>query len=159
PDEGRRERGRAIAAVCRIEERRPGLWIVPAQIGGGSYWVRMVDRPPTCTCEDFAKRERDCKHIHAVRLLIEQRAAPGNAGPSAVPGEPDGRGAVDHPQADGGAATDVPAGLAVVQQGSDPREGQVLGAPDRALPGYPRAAPGGLQERRAPPGADGGSGV
>jgi transposase len=90
PDEGRRERGRAIAAVCRIEERKPGLWIVPAQTGGGSYWVRMVDSPPTCTCEDFAKRERDCKHIHAVRLRIEQRAAPGDAEPMASPEAPDG---------------------------------------------------------------------
>jgi len=92
PDEARRRRGRAIAAACRIEEREPGLWVVPAQAGGGSYWVRMDDSPPTCTCEDFAKRERDCKHIHAVRLLVEQRADPGGAAPVASPGAPDGPG-------------------------------------------------------------------
>ena len=87
PDEARRERGRTIAAWCRIEERKPGLWIVPAQSGGGSYWVRRENDPPTCTCEDFAKRQRACKHIHAVRLLIEQRADPAGAG-SAVPPDP-----------------------------------------------------------------------
>src|SRR5262245_18626943 len=92
PDEARRRRGRAIAAACRIEQRKPGLWVVPAQTGGGSYWVRMDDSPPTCTCEDFAKRERDCKHIHAVRLLVEQRADPGGAEPLASPGAPDGPG-------------------------------------------------------------------
>jgi hypothetical protein len=36
PDEVRRRRGHAIAAACRIEERKPGLWVVPAQTGGGS---------------------------------------------------------------------------------------------------------------------------
>jgi SWIM zinc finger len=80
PDQARRERGRSIAAVCRIEERKPGLWVVPAQAGGGSYWVRMEGDPPTCTCEDFAKRGRACKHIHAVRAVIQRRAEPACAG-------------------------------------------------------------------------------
>ena len=73
PDEARRQRGRAIASTCRIEERKPNLWIVPAQTGNGSYWVRTDNSPPTCTCEDFEKREQACKHIHAVRVLIDQR--------------------------------------------------------------------------------------
>ncbi|HZT81208.1 MAG TPA: hypothetical protein VFA26_13345 [Gemmataceae bacterium] len=30
PDKAREQRGRAVASVCRIEERKPGLWIVPA---------------------------------------------------------------------------------------------------------------------------------
>jgi transposase len=76
PDQARRQRGRSIAAMCRIEERKPGLWVVPAQAGGGSYWVRMDGDPPTCTCEDFAKRGRACKHIHAVRAVIPRRAEP-----------------------------------------------------------------------------------
>lgn len=96
PDQARRQRGRSIAAVCRIEERKPGLWVVPAQAGGGSYWVRIDGDPPTCTCEDFAKRGRACKHVHAVRAVIQRRAEPAcaelvapaeatdAAGPSAV---------------------------------------------------------------------------
>ena len=81
PDKVREERGRAIAAVSRIEERKPGLWVVPAQTGGGSYWVKMNDRPPTCTCEDFLKREKDCKHIHAVRAVVKRQSDPGDAEP------------------------------------------------------------------------------
>jgi transposase len=91
PDAVRCERGRAIAAVSRIEERSPGLWIVPAQSGGGQYWVKMNNSPPTCTCEDFLKRERACKHIHAVRLIIQERSDPAGAEPIALPETPDVR--------------------------------------------------------------------
>jgi hypothetical protein len=87
--QGRENRGRAIAAVCRIEERKPGLWVVPAQSSGGSYWVRTDNHPPTCTCEDFAKREKPCKHIHAIRLLVEQRAGAAATEPVALPEPPD----------------------------------------------------------------------
>ena len=85
PDRVREGRGHAIASLCRIEERKPGLWVVPAQTGGGNYWVRTDNHPATCTCKDFEKREKACKHIHAVRLLIDQRADPVNAEPVPVP--------------------------------------------------------------------------
>ena len=160
PDQARRQRGRSIAAVCRIEERKPGLWVVPGEAGGGSYWVRMDGDPPTCTCEDFAKRQRACKHIHAVRAVIQRRAEPACAELVAPAEATDAAGpsAVREPMS--APAPDLPAGLAGVQRGADPREVRVPGAPDRSLPGHPRAAEGprGGQERGPAPGADGGSG-
>lgn len=85
PDQARRERGQSIAAMTRVEERKPGLWVVPAQTGGGTYWVKMANNPPTCTCKDFEKREQACKHIHAVRAVIERQADPVRQVTIAVP--------------------------------------------------------------------------
>ena len=50
PTEARRQRGLAIAAVTRIEERKAGMWSVPSQKGTGNYWVRLDLEQPTCTC-------------------------------------------------------------------------------------------------------------
>jgi Transposase DDE domain/SWIM zinc finger len=104
PDEARRQRGRAIASTTRIEERKPGLWVMPAQSGGCNYWVRTDINPPTCTCKDFEAREKPCKHIHAVRLLIDRRSDPAPAEPIAMP-----------------EATDAPEPLAVRKQMVAPR--------------------------------------
>jgi transposase len=74
PDEARRQRGLAIAAVTRITRQKDGLWLVPSQTGVGSY--RVDPSAPACTCKDFVGREQPCKHIHAVRLVIEREAHP-----------------------------------------------------------------------------------
>src|SRR4051794_16906585 len=66
PTEARRQRGLAIAALSRIEERKSGLWAVPSQSGSGNYWVRLDTETPTCTCPDFEERSQPCKHVFAV---------------------------------------------------------------------------------------------
>src|SRR5581483_3934404 len=43
PTEARRQRGLAIAALCKITER-DGRWFVPAQTGKGFY--RVILKPP-----------------------------------------------------------------------------------------------------------------
>jgi hypothetical protein len=77
PTETRRQRGMAIAAVTRITQKN-GQWIVPSQKGNGSYRV-ILDPPPfvpQCTCKDFAEREQPCKHVYAVRFVIERESQP-----------------------------------------------------------------------------------
>jgi hypothetical protein len=71
--EGRRQRGLAIAALCRIENKG-GMWVVPSQTGDGRYYVDAA--APRCTCKDFVEREQPCKHIFAVRFVIERENHP-----------------------------------------------------------------------------------
>ena len=72
--ESRRQRGLAIAAVCRIVKKN-GQWIVPSQTGNGTYRVNL-DPPspgvPMCNCPDFAERGQPCKHVFAVRYVVER---------------------------------------------------------------------------------------
>ena len=76
--EARRQRGLAIAAVCRIT-RKDGQWVVPSQKGQGTYRVRL-DSPdnatPSCTCKDFEERAQPCKHVFAVQFVVEREANP-----------------------------------------------------------------------------------
>lgn len=69
-DEGRQRRGLAIAALVRIEKNRLG-YKVPSQSGRGSYIVN-TDGEPFCTCPDFEKRRRPCKHIAAIEYVIQR---------------------------------------------------------------------------------------
>lgn len=79
---GRRDRGHAIATIARIVQK-DGQWAVPSQSGKGSY--RVVLEPPSpsvpmCTCKDFAERGEPCKHVFAVRAVIEEESNPGTLG-------------------------------------------------------------------------------
>ena len=69
-DAGRHLRGMAIAAMIRIDKNRLG-YRVPSQSGNGSYVVN-TDDTPFCTCPDFEKRQRPCKHIVAVEFIIQR---------------------------------------------------------------------------------------
>src|SRR5205085_5027337 len=77
PNEARRQRGLAIAALTRIVQAN-GQWIVPSQTGNGSYRVNLNPAPfvPMCTCKDYAEREQPCKHVFAVRFVIERESHP-----------------------------------------------------------------------------------
>src|SRR3989338_4092369 len=44
-------------------------YIVPSQSGNGEYTVTKNGKWK-CTCPDFVERQRDCKHIHAVKLFF-----------------------------------------------------------------------------------------
>ncbi len=43
---------------------------IPSQHGNGNYEVIMGNKP-SCSCPDFTNRQKDCKHIHAVRFYLE----------------------------------------------------------------------------------------
>jgi transposase len=76
PTEARRQRGLAIAAVTRIEQKKSGLWHVPSQTGNGAYWVRLDLEQPTCTCKDFEERAQPCKHVFAVQFAQQRESHP-----------------------------------------------------------------------------------
>ncbi|MBV8577023.1 MAG: transposase [Acetobacteraceae bacterium] len=72
--EARRQRGLAIAALCKITQKN-GQWIVPSQTGNGTYRVNLNPPNPAvplCTCDDFAKRGQKCKHVFAVEFVLSR---------------------------------------------------------------------------------------
>ena len=76
--EARRQRGLAIAAVCKIQ-RKHDQWIVPSQTGNGTYRVNLQPHNPAvpmCSCPDFEERGEPCKHVYAVRFVIERESNP-----------------------------------------------------------------------------------
>jgi transposase len=78
PVEARRQRGLAIAATCRITQKN-GQWLVPSQTGNGAYRVNLEPNSPfvpLCTCPDFAERGQPCKHVFAVRFVLQRETHP-----------------------------------------------------------------------------------
>ncbi len=67
-DQGRRQRGLAIAATVPIKKNKLG-YSVPSQSGKGRYVVNLDD-DPFCSCADFELRQSPCKHIYGVQYLI-----------------------------------------------------------------------------------------
>lgn len=50
-----------------------GAWYVPSQSSAARHKVDPSPTNPSCTCEDFELRQRACKHIMAVRQLLERQ--------------------------------------------------------------------------------------
>ena len=71
----REQRGLAIAAVCKVVQKG-AVWIVPSQSGNGKYTVCPDEQTPYCSCPDHETRGVTCKHIHAVRIVIEREKHP-----------------------------------------------------------------------------------
>lgn len=76
PTELRRQRGLAIAAQTKIEQKQNGLWSVPSQTGNGKYWVRAESEGYSCTCPDYEERAKPCKHVFAVEYFIKRETLP-----------------------------------------------------------------------------------
>jgi transposase len=47
-----------------------GLWFVPSQSSPGKSYQVTLGEVATCTCDDFALRQKDCKHVLACRLVM-----------------------------------------------------------------------------------------
>ncbi len=71
----REQRGLAIAAVCKIK-RCGNVWVVPSASGNGKYTVDPAQQTPYCSCPDHETRGCVCKHIHAVRFVIQRELFP-----------------------------------------------------------------------------------
>ena len=69
---GREQRGQEIAAKPGIRKTPRGGYLVPSQSGQGKYAVTDADTQARCTCADFELRGEPCKHIYAVRIVIQQ---------------------------------------------------------------------------------------
>jgi transposase len=50
-----------------------GMWLVPSQSANVRYRVNPSASAPDCSCEDFQTRGQPCKHIRAVRQLLERQ--------------------------------------------------------------------------------------
>lgn len=76
--EARQIKGLEIAARMRVVPDGR-FWTVPSQTGQGKY--RVDPDAPSCDCEDFQLSRKPCKHVYAVRFVIERE----NGNAAAVP--------------------------------------------------------------------------
>jgi transposase len=67
----REQRGALIAATCKLV-RKGNVWLVPSQSRKGKYTVCPDKETPHCTCADHETRACECKHIYAVRFVIQR---------------------------------------------------------------------------------------
>jgi transposase len=67
----RQAKGLQIAHNSEIT-RLENLWIVPSQSSAKKYAVDLDADPPTCTCPDYKKNDRICKHIFAARFARDK---------------------------------------------------------------------------------------
>lgn len=62
---------KALEIAARMRVVREGeAWSVPSQTTGAKY--RVDPDAPSCTCEDFQLHREPCKHILAVRIVVER---------------------------------------------------------------------------------------
>src|SRR5579864_6681097 len=71
----RQQKALEIADKFRITESA-GKWIVPSQSSAKKYAVRIVGSAGDCTCPDFELRREPCKHVLAVRFVIQRQQNP-----------------------------------------------------------------------------------
>ncbi len=67
----RQQRGLELAATRTIRHNG-NLWVVPSQVGNGTYRVHMMPKLATCTCPDYETRNVTCKHIFAVTYVMKR---------------------------------------------------------------------------------------
>jgi transposase-like protein len=72
--DGRMERGLAIAKRNEIAENADGSFSVPSQtVGEIAYLVRLIGGSYSCNCPDFVQRHAEiqaCKHVHGVKFWV-----------------------------------------------------------------------------------------
>ena len=69
--DAREQRGLVIAAKCKIEKAQRGAYYVPSQSRSGTRY-RVEPAAGRCDCPDHSELGLTCKHIHAVRYVIER---------------------------------------------------------------------------------------
>jgi transposase/predicted nucleic acid-binding Zn finger protein len=68
----REQRGVLLAATVQIKQDG-GKWVVPSQSGNGRKYVVIPDEhSPFCSCPDHEINGHTCKHILAVRLVLQR---------------------------------------------------------------------------------------
>ena len=64
-------RGYAIISKGDVPKRiSDNEFIVPSQNNNGEYTITKIKKW-RCTCPDYKRRLKDCKHIHAVKFYLE----------------------------------------------------------------------------------------
>jgi transposase len=67
----REQRGLVIAATAKIIQKG-SVWLCPSQSGAGKYTVSPDTDQPHCTCPDHEEHGHACKHVYAVRFVIQR---------------------------------------------------------------------------------------
>lgn len=70
----RDQKALVIAATCNLL-KKGDCWHVPSQTGQGKYYVRPEKE--SCTCPDHQESGFECKHIRAVKIVIQRELFPG----------------------------------------------------------------------------------
>ena len=83
-DKGRQQRGLAIAITAQdyIRPDKHG-YQVPSQSGNETYLVNL-EYGPYCTCLDFEKRNKACKHVYAIEAILRRTELLAKEPPRAV---------------------------------------------------------------------------
>ncbi len=69
--DAREQRGLVIAAKCKIKQQ-DGKWIVPSQSNLHKKYSVCVQDKRHCTCPDHELTGAVCKHIYAVKVVIQR---------------------------------------------------------------------------------------
>src|SRR3954466_5921560 len=69
--DAREQRGLVIAATANITKAQRGAYFVPSQTTAGARY-RVEPDFPRCDCPDFQAMGLTCKHLYAVRFVIER---------------------------------------------------------------------------------------
>jgi hypothetical protein len=73
----RQERGLIIAALCKLNRQKNGVWMVPSQTDEKLYTVNLEQN--SCTCLDCQDGGFKCNHQFAVEFTIKrERGADGS---------------------------------------------------------------------------------
>jgi transposase len=71
--DAREQRGLVIAATARNIRRKSGhLWTVPSTQGAGHPCYHVNPEKKTCTCLDHQEAGQFCKHLYAVKFVIQR---------------------------------------------------------------------------------------
>jgi transposase len=68
----REQRGLVLAATKNITTQNGKVWTVPSQSGPGHYYVCPDKNSPSCTCPDHKEYRHECKHVYAVRFMMQR---------------------------------------------------------------------------------------
>lgn len=82
--ETRELKGLHLAATANIQ-RRGATWIVPSGRTYKKYTVRITSAIQSCTCPDYEATHRPCKHIYAVRQILNPQPQPVDSPPQPIP--------------------------------------------------------------------------
>lgn len=67
----REVRGYAIISKGDVPKKiDKNTFIVPSQNGNSEYTI-IMSKKPSCSCPDFIERQKNCKHIHAVKFYLD----------------------------------------------------------------------------------------
>ncbi|MCL6003434.1 MAG: transposase [Thermoplasmatales archaeon] len=75
PDELRSAKAEDLIREGKVKKEGEH-WLVHSQSQNKNYIVNFLEDEATCTCPDYGRRHRSCKHIMAVRIAMKESEIP-----------------------------------------------------------------------------------